>query len=429
MNVNTKLFLNLFNKDFFHFFAIALLSVFPVLFFVGTGILNLGIILLDLIFISELIKKKRINFLKNYIFYSLILLWLTFLINIIFSIDSSNSFNRGFGFLRFIFFVMAIQYYFNINNQKYQKLVLNSWLIIFFITSLDLVYELIYGKNIFGFESYIHGRLAGFFNDELIVGHFYYAFILIIISFLLSKFKNKEIKISKNKYDFKNFIYIFIIIFLTISFFIGERSNFAKVFIMILLFTFLFEKKFYKFKFALFTIFFIVIALVINFNDKYQKRFVNQFINLYLNDPVETIFDSEHGGHYLTALKIYNNNKIFGVGFKNYSIEIKKKEYKDFFYYKSKNPSVHPHQVHFEFLSELGIFGYLSFLIFFIYHFIKYYKNRKSNKILNLSGLLFIITSLLPILPSGSFFTSHAATFFWINFSMMCLSQKKINYV
>ena len=41
---------------------------------------------------------------------------------------------------------------------------------------------------------------------------------LIIISFLLSKFKNKEIKISKNKYDFKNFIYIFIIIFLTISF-------------------------------------------------------------------------------------------------------------------------------------------------------------------------------------------------------------------
>ena len=88
-------------------------------------------------------------------------------------------------------------------------------------------------------------------------------------------------KISKNKYDFKNFIYIFIIIFLTISFFIGERSNFAKVFIMILLFTFLFEKKFYKFKFALFTIFFIVIALVINFNDKYQKRFVNQCLGLW----------------------------------------------------------------------------------------------------------------------------------------------------
>ena len=67
--------------------------------------------------------------------------------------NSSNSFNRGFGFLD-LFFVMAILYYFNINNQKYQKLVLNSWLIIFFITSLDLVYELIYGKNIFGFESY-----------------------------------------------------------------------------------------------------------------------------------------------------------------------------------------------------------------------------------------------------------------------------------
>ena len=59
---------------------------------------------------------------------------------------------------------------------------------------------------------------------------------------------------------------------------------------------------------------------------------------------------------------------------------------------------------------------------------IKYLKNNKFNNNLNLSGLLFIITSLLPILPSGSFFTSHAATFFWINFAMMCLSQQKLNY-
>ncbi len=119
---------------------------------------------------------------------------------------------------------------------------------------------------------------------------------------------------------------------------------------------------------------------------------------------------------------------MFGVGLKNYSEEIKKEEYKDFFYYQSIDPSTHPHQIHFEFLSELGLFGYLVLITFFIYHFIKYFKNNKFNNNLNLSGLLFIITSLLPILPSGSFFTSHAATFFWINFAMMCLSQQKLNY-
>ena len=174
---------------------------------------------------------------------------------------------------------------------------------------------------------------------------------------------------------------------------------------------------------------FIILAIVINSNDKYQKRFGTQFINIYLKNPIENVFNSEHGGHYSTALKIFENNKIFGVGLKNYSEEIKKKDYEDFFYYQSKNPSVHPHQIHFEFLSELGIFGYISFILFFIYHFFRYIKNNKLNNTLNLSGLLFVVTSLLPILPSGSFFTSHAATFFWINFAIMCSNQKKMNYL
>ncbi len=430
MKASIKLYTDFFSKDFFHLLAVILLSIFPILFFIGTGVLNIGIILLDLIFIAEIIKKNKYDLLKNYIFYSLILLWLTFLINVIFSIDSSNSFLRGFGFIRFIFFVMAILYYFNLNNEKYQKFILSSWLVIFFITSIDLMFELIYGKNILGFESYIHGRLAGFFNDELIVGHFYYAFILLITSFLLTQLSNKRLSILNKTYDFKNTIYIFILFFLIISFLIGERSNFIKVLIMVLLFTFLFERKFYKFKLAVFSIFFILAITVINTNDKYERRFVSEFTNIYLKNPVESILKSEHGGHYLTALKIFDNNKVFGVGFKNYGNEIKKQEYKDFFYYQTFiiNPSTHAHQIHFEFLSELGIFGYTSLIIFFIFHLAKFFKNQKFNNNLNLSGLLFILTSLVPILPSGSFFTSHAATFFWINFAIMCLGQKKMNY-
>ena len=45
------------------------------------------------------------------------------------------------------------------------------------------------------------GRLAGFFNDELKIGHFYYGFNLIILSYVLNSkllekympFKNKVI--------------------------------------------------------------------------------------------------------------------------------------------------------------------------------------------------------------------------------------------
>jgi O-antigen ligase len=415
---------NHFSNDFFHFSAIILLSIFPLLFFIGTGLVNISIIILDIIFISEILIKKRLNFLKNYIFYSLILLWITFLINIFFSIDPSNSFSRGFGFIRFIFFVMSILYYFKINDEKYKKTILFSWLLIFSITTLDLIFELFYGKNILGFESYIHGRLAGFFNDELIIGHFYSAFILIIIFFISQIFSTKKLNILNKEYNLKNFIYIFIFLFLLISFLIGERSNFIKVLIMVILFTFLFERRLFKFKVILFSLFFISIFLIIFTNDQYKRRFVSQFVNQYLENPVQNIFNSEHGGHYLIALKVYNNNKVFGVGIRNYSNEIKKKEYKAYFYYNSKDPSTHPHQIHFEFLAELGLFGYFSFMIFMIFHFYKFIKKKNFNDNLSLSGLLFTFISLLPLLPSGSFFTSHAAALFWMNFAFMNLNQK-----
>ena len=41
------------------------------------------------------------------------------------------------------------------------------------------------------------------------------------------------------------------------------------------------------------------------------------------------------------------------------------------------------------------------------------------NDLMFTSGFLFIIASLVPILPSGSFFTSYGATIFFINYSFL----------
>ena len=65
---------NHFSNDFFHFSAVILLSIFPLLFFIGTGLVNLSIVILDIIFISEVLIKKRLNFLKNYIFHQRIII-------------------------------------------------------------------------------------------------------------------------------------------------------------------------------------------------------------------------------------------------------------------------------------------------------------------------------------------------------------------
>ena len=412
-----------FSNNYFHFSVVILLSTLPLFFFVGTGALNVAIITLDMIFILEILKKKKISFLSNHIFYSLILLWLTFLINIFLSIDPINSFSRGFGFIRFIFFVMLIIYYFNIDNNKYQKIILHSWFIIFLITSIDLIFEFIIGKNLLGFKSYMPGRLAGFFNDELIVGYFYYGFVAIITFYIIEFFSNKKFSIINKKHDLKNIVYFFIFLFLLISLLIGERSNFIKVLIMIILFAFLFERKFFKLKIILFSSFFIIIFLIIFNNINYKARFINQMIKPIVTNNTFYFKNNPYVQHYAVALKVYDNNKIFGVGLKNYRIEVTKDTYKGLL------ASTHPHQLHFEVLAELGIFGYLFFMIFFMYHFYKYFKDQKSNNNLCLAGFLFVFTSLLPLLPSGSFFTSNGAALFWMNFAMMNLNKRSYNFL
>ena len=44
---------------------------------------------------------------------------------------------------------------------------------------------------------------------------------------------------------------------------------------------------------------------------------------------------------------------------------------------------------------------------------------KKDKNVYQLSSIIFIITSLLPILPSGSFLSTFTSGIFWLNFSIM----------
>ena len=408
-------FLNNFN----HFFAVLILSIYPITFFIGTGVLNFSVVLLDLILIFEIIRKKKYYFFKNSLFFYLIGLWLIFLLNLFFSINIENSLGRSIGFIRYILFVMTIIYFFNINNGLYRKIILNTWSIIFLIICFDLIYEFFLGKNILGFTSYMPGRLASFFNDELKIGHFYYGFSLIILSYILNSKLLEKYLLINNEANKKDFIFILALIFIVISFIIGERSNFVKTLTMLSLFIFFIKLSFNKNKLIIIIGLIIFFLLTINFNQAYKSRFINQLIKPLLNNPITYVSSTNYGDHYKFGLKIFSENKFFGIGLKNYRIEVGNKNY--------VNSSIHPHQTHIEILSELGIVGYLSFIIFFILSYLNYKKNlNKSDQYFKLAGFLFIITSFIPLLPTGSFFTSHAATIFWMNYAFMNLSQKKL---
>ena len=171
-------------SELINFITLFLIAILPIIFFLGSAILNSAVILIDILFIYELIINKKFDFLKNRIFYLLLFFWCALLISLFFSIDFINALPRTIGFLRFIFLAFAINYYLIEKNNKYSDLVFKFWTITFLIISVDLIYEYNFGYNLLGFKSYMPGRLSGFFNQELIIGHLYSAFILISLSFI-----------------------------------------------------------------------------------------------------------------------------------------------------------------------------------------------------------------------------------------------------
>ena len=418
----TQLYKTQFSSNFNHVLAISILSFYPITFFFGNALINTSIIILDLLLIFEIFKKKDFVFFKNTTFYSMIGLWFILLLNLLFSIDPINSLSRSIGFIRYIFFVMAIIYYFNLNNRHYLKIILFSWAIIFLILNLDLIYEFYFGQNILGIKSYMPGRLASFFNDELIAGHYYYGFSLIILSYILTMLLSKKFHLLDIKIKTESILYFCVFFFILISFLIGERSNFIKTSIMIILFVFILEKNFInkkniKKKLVLIAGLLAIFILTISLNHGFKIRFYHQLILPFVKNPISYIMKSDYGHHYSSGLKIFSENKLYGVGLKNYRIESRNKNH--------LNSSLHPHQAHIEILSELGLIGYISFLLFFIINFRGYQKMRVyQDNYFQLAGFLFIITSFIPLLPSGSFFTTHGAALFWMNFAFTKLKTK-----
>ena len=91
MSLNNSLIKKHYKNNFLQYFGVFLLSIYPASFFLGTGVLNLTIILLDVILIIDLIKNRNLKFLNCFSFYSLIIFWLILIINLFFfSIDITN---------------------------------------------------------------------------------------------------------------------------------------------------------------------------------------------------------------------------------------------------------------------------------------------------------------------------------------------------
>ena len=217
----------------------------------------------------------------------------------------------------------------------------------------------------------------------------------------------------------------YIFIFLLTILLTGERSAFILASFGVFIYFLIFSE--YRRSVIISTVLvFFLATLVLLLNPILKKRVINETLfqlgvtltlekklNLGSIDiNLEKIVDSHYGAHWETAYRIWEDNKLIGIGLKQFRKRCSDDDYNDI---QSKLRTIrcatHPHNTYFELLSETGAIGLLIFLtlIFVLYKkILKLYKLKKSIKFL----LISVILLTWPIITTGSFFTNQTLIYF-----------------
>ena len=407
------------NKDRLSNLLFFFFSLYPITFLLGNFAINCFLIIFNILLIIGFVKKTcTYKILNHHILYLLIFLFFFFILNLIFSNNFDLTYPRILKFILVIGSIMSFKHLLvSFNTSEVNKLY-KIWSIIFLIVVIDIIFELIFKSNIIGLQSFMPGRVASFSGHELNIGHYFSAFCLIFLTFIYTNYKNIFFNL------------VIGISLITISFFIGERANFIRTLIIISAFIFLIYKISFRYKVMSISALIIFFGIILNLNSSYKVRYYDQFTKVLTKDGLSYYFDNTvYGAHYNVAKEIFKDNKFFGAGIKNFRVESFSEKYDDLNHKKNdRRANTHPHQVHFEFLAETGLVGYLSFTIFICFSFYMAIKNYlKKKNLYQLSAIFYVLICLLPLLPSGSFFSTYAAGLFWLNYAVMVSYIDKSN--
>ena len=396
------------NKYTYNYFLF-LFSIIPLTIIAGSAVSFINILLIDLSFILLLFFKKDFYFLKNKTITYLLILYIYLIFNSFISIDYSESFLRNLGFLRIIILFVAFNYFY------YQKFFFKKmfifWSLIILILIFDVFIEYFYGKNILGYNSSGYGqRIVSFFKDEPVVGSYLYGFFFILIGFFLNQ-----------KKEYRYYTFLFIFLFLISILFTLERSTSIKALIGITFFILLYKEVNLKNKMLFFSFILLMIFTFISNFPIAKHRYTNQILNQ----------KSVYFELYQSGFQVFSNNKIFGVGNKNYRIATCNQDEIDSNSDQDKDKYIcntHPHQIYFEMLSEHGLIGTIvTLLIFYKLIFSKISSTIQEKNYLKIGTLIYLTLVFLPIIPSGAFFGSFPLTLFAINLSLFYAFDENMN--
>ncbi len=376
----------------------------PIFLITGPFLSDLSLTLVSIFILIHLVNNKDYKYLNNRYVYFFLIFYFYIILNSLFNNFNLDSIRISVTFIRFGLFTIATIYILNYNKNLLKNLY-QVYLLCFSILIIDGFYQFFMDYNIFGYPLKPGPRVSSFFNDELILGSYLCRSFPVFFGLMIYHYN----KLSKKYYYYGCIIFILSEVLVYLS---GERAaffymNLSSIFILIVI------KDFKITRLAIFilSIFFIII-LSISYPSSKQRIIDYSIKQMNINKGYSDIivFSIQHNELYKSAIKIYQDNKIFGVGVKNFRNFCGKPKFKT----SELSCDNHPHNTYIQILSELGLVGFVFILILLLY-FLKYL-------FIHLKKLFFLksyhftdfeiclmssfLITLWPIVPTGNFFNN-----------------------
>ena len=393
-------------------------------FFLITGpfLSDLGISLVAIIFLINSKKNNLTRYYNNYYFKFFIFFWLLLIISSLLSENILKSLRSSFFYFRFGIFSLCFWYLLE-KEKNLIKYLFISLLICFSSLVIDGYVQYLFGKNIFGYELYNEYRVSSFFGSELILGSYLARFFPILFGLFVFLDKSKKNKLLLF------FITIIFILSEGLIFLSGERlalffMNLSAVYIIIML------NEYKLYRLWTYVVSLILILFMLNLFPSAKNRLIDQTVRDFTRNTDGTvyIFSKPHTDMYISAYRIFLDNKFFGVGPRQYRERCEKYSVSEY------SCETHPHNTYIELLSETGIFTFfiiaslfISICVLSIRHIISKLAGNKKGLLNDFEVCLLssVIISLWPFSPSGSFFNNWMSIVYYFPVGLLIWQRVK----
>ena len=397
------------------------------------------LILISFLSLRKNISKLKVLFRENTLIKMLLIFYLVIVFSSFYNQSKFEIILKNSAYLRFIFYAISISWI--VAEFKYLKKyflfsLISCYLLLFFgslyeftfkqycITFDESTIAQFTGDSRFCSEKYFignlikHDRISSFFGDEMIVGSFTSRVLPLVFFLIFDQINNLNRRIITS-----SLIFFVSIVIIVLS---GERLSLFYLIIFSVIFLLYVN---IKYKYALFTFLITFLFLIITSSTVLKNRIYEQtYSQIFNTDGNIKFFSVQHQSHAISAIEIFKDNPIIGIGPKNYRYECRKEKYNISKY----SCTSHPHNFYLQLLSEVGILGFLipfiiliNIFIYFLKIFYKKLIHKSDNQeIKNLLIYISFLITFFPIIPTGNIFNNWLSIIFYLPLGFFIVEKK-----